>query len=476
MAPTDVRVLPMPTENSEQGRLVVGPYYALNRYIPERQQPAINEVELMLEIDGQAKALEAVITQPILGTPHFIEAADGDSGEAQFARDKLFTPHFRGGMTTPIETVIQQMTGAFSRRKAYFEKVWERDESGKLAYHKIAFRPALTCEIRFDQNGSFDGFKQETMDENGKPKKIELGPADSFVYVHDSATAPLIGRSMFSAAYRNFIDKLKITQLYFFHCQNIALGNVVGRYEGGSPDGTRRLRDKAAQLKGGGVAILDVGESLDRLESGRSADDFRSALDYLNSQMAISLLAQFLNLGTHGDRGSWALSRDQSDFFLISLESKLKEMAMALTEYVLSPLIYYNFGPDAAFPSFAFEPLSETRKRNALEVWQALVTSAAIRNIRPSVLDAIETVALPMVGVDPDALPDEPRPSEVGLDGEGVASPVAGGAPENVRGATEVLGRLLGEGSTSQGTPGDTLPGRSGVGYPRSGEQGRTNR
>lgn len=466
MALNDVRVvpMPMPVEGSERGKLLIGPYYTLDRTVPDRRDPPVHELETMLEIDGQAQALEQSVTLPILGTPYFIEPTDDDNGEAQFVRDALFTPHYRGGMTTPIDSVIQQMTGAFARRRAFFEKVWERQGDGTLVYHKIAFRPAVTCSVNYDENGSFSGFTQELIDDKGKPFKEVFDTPNAFVYIHSAATKPLEGRSMFSSAYRNFIDKLKITQLYYYHCQNIALGNVVGRYEGGSPDGTKRLRKKGAQLKGGGVVILDQGETLERLESGRSADDFKAALDYLNSQMAMSMLANFLNLGTRGDKGSWALSRDQSDFFLISLEAKLKEMAMTITEFLVAPLVYYNFGPEAAYPDFVFEPLSETRKRNALEVWQALISGQGIRNIRPSVMDAIEKVALPMTGVDPDSLPDEPRPSEMPMEGQAIAS----GAPENVAGASQILGNLL---KGNKSTPGDQLPGRSGVGYPRPGEE-----
>src|ERR1700743_1566090 len=56
------------------------------------------DMETMLARDGQAAAIEAVITLPIRQASRAIEKADGDKGEADFCRSVLMTPHTGGGM------------------------------------------------------------------------------------------------------------------------------------------------------------------------------------------------------------------------------------------------------------------------------------------------------------------------------------------------------------------------------------------
>ncbi len=58
------------------------------------------DVSEMLSRDGQAAALESVLTLPIRQASRAIEPAKGDSGEAEFCNSVLFAPATSGGMTS----------------------------------------------------------------------------------------------------------------------------------------------------------------------------------------------------------------------------------------------------------------------------------------------------------------------------------------------------------------------------------------
>jgi intein/homing endonuclease len=172
------------------------------------------DMETMLVRDGQAAAIEAVITLPIRQAATAIEKATGDKGEADFCRSVLMTPHTGGGMETPLQDVIGQLTSAQTFRKAFFEKVWNiRDSDGKIVYDKLAFRPASTCEQKRNaRTAAREGFVQRDWlfgagaMEIGKPKSktpgyVEIPQIRSWVYVNGKHRKPLTGTSELDLCY-----------------------------------------------------------------------------------------------------------------------------------------------------------------------------------------------------------------------------------------------------------------------------------
>lgn len=79
-----------------------------------------SDLKTMLVRDGQAAALEAVLTLPIRQCPWSIVPTKGDKGEAEFVRSVLTAGPHSGGMQTDMQTFIGQCTAAQIYRKAYF--------------------------------------------------------------------------------------------------------------------------------------------------------------------------------------------------------------------------------------------------------------------------------------------------------------------------------------------------------------------
>src|ERR1035441_9086347 len=163
-------------------------------------------METMLTRDGQAAAIEAVLTLPIRQASRAIEAGKDDNGEAEFCRSVLMTPATGGGMKTPLQDVIGQVTSAQTYKKAFFEKVWDvRDTDGKIVYEKLAFRPTATCELKRNaQTAAEDGFRQQLWmfggeirpQSKGKTRGyVEIPKVKSFVYINGKHRQPLTGIS-----------------------------------------------------------------------------------------------------------------------------------------------------------------------------------------------------------------------------------------------------------------------------------------
>lgn len=74
----------------------------------------------MFSRNGTASALELVLTLPIREADFTIEPGKGDQGECDFVRSVLMTPDQDGGMRTPIQELIGQVTSGQIYRRAFF--------------------------------------------------------------------------------------------------------------------------------------------------------------------------------------------------------------------------------------------------------------------------------------------------------------------------------------------------------------------
>jgi hypothetical protein len=113
--------------------------------------------------------------------------------------------------------------------------------------------------------------------------------------------------------------------------------------------------------------------------SGKGAEQFKTAVGWLDTDSIHSILAGFLDLTRQAasGRGSYALSQDASDLYMLSRTAVLKEMAATITSWLIGPLVRYNYGPDAAVPRFEFAPLTEEDVEQALGMFKALLSASA---------------------------------------------------------------------------------------------------
>lgn len=98
-----------------------------------------------------------------------------------------------------------------------------------------------------------------------------------------------------------------------------------------------------------GTAKVDV--SLMSTAGSRAIDTNVTAVRY-QRDIARTVMADFLMLGTDGGRGSYALSQDKTNLFLRSVETLTWTIADALDRQMLPPLWRYNGFPVEMMPKF----------------------------------------------------------------------------------------------------------------------------
>jgi hypothetical protein len=379
------------------------------------------DLEQMLVRDGQAAAIEAVITLPIRQASRAIEKGKGDSGEAEFCRSVLMEPHTGGGMKTPLQDVIGQLTSAQTFKKAFFEKVWDiRDSDGKIVYDKLAFRPAATCEQKRNAvTAAEEGFLQRawsfgaldsgiTRKESKYPGYREITQVRSWVYINGKHRKPLIGTSELDLCYWAYSTKLKLIFLWLQFLEQQSLPKVI--MYGQSAREANAHADDLASMRASGVMGMERppqgAKSYDLVESsGKGADQFSAALSFLETWQVSSVLAGFTGLASLASlgRGSLALSQDQSAFFLKSRQAVTAEMETAITHDVLAPLVTLNFGPGAAYPTFRFGALTDESDTALVGLFQAMSVAPSLQ-VPAGILDIITTRLATFLNLDVSAV------------------------------------------------------------------------
>lgn len=340
----------------------------------------IRDYAQMLDRDGKALTIEQALTLPIRRAKRTIRRGPASTKVTKFVEEVLFAQANSGGMAIPLNTVIGQMTGAITNRKAYFEKVWtEREISGRssLVYDKLAWRPPSTCSVKRDKStAAFQGFTQQPHRADGKTDPLFFDPRYAFVYIHGQTRNPLDGVSQMVVPYWCYQTKQKIRFLWYSFLEGQSLPKTVVKAatQTEADVGARKL----LALRQGGIVGLTDRITTDTIESsGKGADQFLQALRWLDSEASGSALAGFTDLGgaAAGGTGSFALSKDQTDFFLMSREATSDEMQDDFNAYVIADLVKWNFGPSEPCPIFEFGPISESDATMSVTLLSTLATN-----------------------------------------------------------------------------------------------------
>lgn len=358
----------------------------------------INDVTEMLKTDGQASGVEQALTMPLRQANLTIEKPEGDSSGriTNWVEDALFRPATEGGMVTPFELVVAQMTFASAVCRTFHELVWTRRPDGKLGFRKIAWRPPGSCEIQRDRDtGDISGFKQYVdWDFQSRHRRdvdwrgyTEIPRQRAVVHINNQHRDPVYGWSDLSVTHWAFQLKRKIMLLWVTLLGRVAEPWVLayGKTSAEAKNNAKQI----AGLKSGGVAAVTrsgVDETGQRLYdvidvAGQGATMYLEALRYLDGMMSQSVLGGWMDLAgaaSQSGAGSYALSADQSGLFLQSRHGAARELTATVNYQIIRQLVRVNFGPRAPVPRLKIEKIGSDQVAKAMELLSTLGASQTL--------------------------------------------------------------------------------------------------
>jgi phage gp29-like protein len=342
-----------------------------DEYLPELSFPKCIQVYTrMRRSDATIQALELAITLPIRATDWDVQPASDDP-TAKEAADLVYDNLF-GGMTHTFDDFLRDALLALFYGFVVFEKVFE-ERDNFIVWRKFAPRHPQTIErFLFDETGGLAGVRQVGLDPQGRFRQVDIPIDKLLVFIWRRELGNPYGVSVLRAAYKHWFLKDLAYKLQAIALERWAVGIPVGKVPAGTSEQDKQtflqmLEAMRGHERAAMVLPEDYSVELIGAEAGQRANQaFVEAIQHHDTMIVKAVLAQFLNLGT-GDVGSWALSRDHSQLFLMGLNSVAQWFADHINRYAIPQLCRLNFGEDFTdFPELTFADLRLVLQREVL--------------------------------------------------------------------------------------------------------------
>jgi phage gp29-like protein len=375
-----------------------------DEYLPELSFPrSIAVYTRMRRSDATVQALELAITLPIRATDWDVRPASDDPTSKE-AADLVYDNLF-GGMTHTFDDFLRDALLALFYGFTVFEKVFE-ERDDYIVWRKFAPRHPQTIErFLFDETGGLAGVRQVGFDPQGRFQRVDIPIDKLLVFIWRRELGNPYGVSVLRAAYKHWFLKDLAYKLQAIALERWAVGIPVGKVPAGTSEQDKQtflqmLEAMRGHERAAMVLPEDYSVELIGAEAGQRANQaFVEAIQHHDTMIVKAVLAQFLNLGM-GDVGSWALSRDHSQLFLMGLNAVAQWFADHINRYAIPQLCRLNFGEDFTdFPELTFADLRLVLQREVLaEAVSKLVQTGILtpdRSLQEWVRDVFDLPPLP---------------------------------------------------------------------------------
>lgn len=359
---------------------------------PELRWPQSVEVyDRMRRQDGQVISVLRAVTLPIRRTAWSISPEGCRPEVAEFVADCLGLPLHGQGQSERSRSRerfswtdhLRMSLTALVFGHAFFEQVYE-PAGGMYRLRKLAWRPPRTIrEVKVASDGGLVSIQQH---DSKSPINVDRLVA----YVNDREGGNWLGQSMLRPAYKYWLLKDRALRVQSTTLARNGLGVPIFT----APPAPEQLSEEAArqfvdeQIAAGEKLAMDLrsgeeagagianGSKLELVGVSGTLPDAEKPIRYYDEQIARSVLAHFLNLGT--ETGSWALGSTFADFFTMSLQTVAEWVTDVTNQHVIEDLVDVNFGESEPAPKLVFEEIGSQQPATA-EAIQRLIACGAIR-------------------------------------------------------------------------------------------------
>lgn len=343
---------------------------ATDEYLSTLQWP--NDIEIynkMERSDAQVKATLLMLELPIRSTSWYLKPADNSSQakkNKKFIEDNLFSGPPKG-MSICFDDFLKEICSMFTYGHAVFEKVF-KVKGNYLQWDKFATRPQSTLyDFLYDKTGSLTDVEQWIYQPSYT--RVKIPKEKLLMFVHDMKQGDYRGRSVLRTAYKHWHIKDFLYKITNIGIERNFVGTPVIHLPGNyTDDDYTKSKEIVTDLRSnqyGGITLPE-GFLLELFEGKRTMVDVLPYIEHQDLLISRSILAQFMNLGSNS-AGSFALSKDQSDLFLMMLGAIAKYIANVINTNAIPQLINFNFNSDL-YPTLCFKPLDNNKILEVLKL------------------------------------------------------------------------------------------------------------
>lgn len=317
--------------------------------------------------------------------PYPSDATDEEKFAIDLIRDELF-----GESGSEFDTFLNKALTMIEYGFSVFEQYYKPVKFGVNTYLLPVLEQRTQTSIQdvFPDKGYI---RQITIDSGVKDIPFE----NLVFFIVNQQGEDMRGESLLRNAYRTYKDKKTYKEWLGIGIQRSVAGVPAGKVpKGTQPDSDdyiafENLLKNIGKVHEEAYMIYMDGYEFTIHESKFNAEPVQKAIDSCNSEMALSVLAQFIMLGQMDNSGAYALSRDQSDFFLDGLQYIVNLVCGVVNEQVINKYLKINFG-DKIDPSRVVLYGKNLNKKAGKELSEVLNTLSASGFIKATVDDEVQ--------------------------------------------------------------------------------------
>lgn len=313
--------------------------------------------EEMRRSESAIAAMEHIITLPIRRAEWSVQPGD-DKAFGEFVEWNLFE-----GLSHSFDDLLREALLATLYGFSIHEKVFEDKPQGYLGWRKFAERDRGTVtEWQFDATGGLSGVKQTGRTPNtGELKSVEIPIKKLIVWTWRKEAGNPEGIGALRQAYKHWFYKQAFEEFAAIRIERQAGGipTATAPPEGASDSEVKAVAEQLARIRTAEDAgiVMPSGWTIEMLDLGPATVPFESHIERQHQSMLQTVLGQFVGLGSGGNTGAWALSRDSSTFFLMGLETVADWFCAYANRYIIDQLTRYNLSGNPKPPRLVHGPL-----------------------------------------------------------------------------------------------------------------------
>lgn len=369
-------------EMGATGTALFGGVLSDTEYLPDLQgERGAQAYERMRSSDGQVKGSLLACELPYHSAYWDIQPGTSDAQGryiADYVRDNLFE-----GMTSTWDNTLHHILLMLVFGFSPAEKVFEL-EGGYYRWRKWAPRmPRTISKWKLDPEGGLLGVTQRAWrinpdGYNGTYQESEIPVEKLLIFTYEKEGSNFTGRSLLRAAYKHWWYKNTLYAIDGIAAERHGVGLPTFTYPRGASDdeknAIKRIGERLHAHERAYVSLPD-GLGFDLKGVSGQLHDIKGSIEHHDVQIARSILAQFLNLGTGA--GSYALSEDQSGFFLMALKALGNNICDTINRYAIRQLVDYNWEVQR-YPKLTVSDLDSFNVTGIADAVTKLVTAGLI--------------------------------------------------------------------------------------------------
>lgn len=326
-----------------------------------RDELRIDNVETMRRTDATVKQLLEALNAPMLATEYDIQPGGDDPKyieHCEFAEENLF--NMRRTWKEFMREALTYLPFGFST----FEQIYTKKNS-KIYLADLEPRiqhSILKWQLNDGRRGIVQQIHTDEVDIGQNQAQIPMNKL--LVFTNDKEGDDYTGQSVLRPCWKHFYLKDKMYRIESISTERYGVGvPLITLPEEANEQQKADAEEMAANIRSNekGYIILPSKDwVVDILvpKGNPQKDQIANAIAHHDRMILTSALAGFLNLGADS-AGSYALSKDQSSFFLKHVEDKLMYMVEQINKQVIQRLIIINFGEQEKYPRLTFTPLGD---------------------------------------------------------------------------------------------------------------------